>query len=151
MRKFIVLNLMIISLLVVAGCTKEHLPKESDFRTNVTVPSTPINEGEEFIVQVSLRNLTNSEIQIHHSSPLAHVYVYDANGTEVTGWKVTNNIGMRQTLKGGDEYRQDEYKIKVEKAGRYSVVAGADFAVYDKNGERYEYKIKSEPVEIEVN
>jgi uncharacterized protein YcfL len=150
-RKILVL---FVFFLLFSGCVDStSLPSPSDFKTTVITPNKTLKIGEEFVVDVNLKNLSKSKIKITHGAPLAHVYVYDAEGKEVTGMKITATVGIPKTLKSGEIYYAGDgegRKITLDKLGTYKVEALANFVVNDKNGERHEYNVKSEPVFIEV-
>ncbi|REK71199.1 hypothetical protein [Paenibacillus paeoniae] len=152
---------LIVLLLSLTACTTMNDPVEEDlveenFTTSIAVVDTTLKANKDITLITELTNLSKQSISILHGAPLIHVQIYDEQNNPLIDSFITATIGITHPLKPNKPYKSGSQKdgkttIKIEKAGTYKLIGTASFSIELDDGNRKDFRISSQPVEITVS
>ncbi|BBI32113.1 hypothetical protein [Cohnella abietis] len=148
----------ILILVFTVACTQTNrVPKEEDFVVTVKAVDESLKSNEGIEIVAGLVNKSKNNIKILHGSPLIHVQIYDEQNKPLISIFAIDQIGIYHNIQPDEFYNADiksfnggKRMIKVEKPGKYTLVATASFSIELSGKERKDFKVLSEPVEIIV-
>ncbi|MBD0383749.1 hypothetical protein [Paenibacillus sedimenti] len=104
------------------------------FTASISVPNE-IKSNEEFIVEATLKNLSDNNFTIVHAAGLFYFSIKDSNGKGVNTF-VMHNVGKYRTFQGKGTITE-RYTYKLEKPGLYEVSATAKFMTGEGENEKH--------------
>ncbi|NQX67167.1 hypothetical protein HQN90_13690 [Paenibacillus alba] len=108
--------------------TSEKVP----FTASISVPNQ-LKSNEEFIVEATLKNLSDHDFKILHAAGLFYFSIKDSNGKGVNTFAM-HQVGIYRTFQGKGTITE-HYTYKLEKAGFYEVSATAKFMLGEGDNE----------------
>lgn len=163
---------LIIMLLILTSCSaKEDIgyekASESYFEVRISTEKYTYHVGEKIEVMTELINKSNHAYEIEHRSPLVSVQAFDEHHnvvypvTMLNGKKVSivvyDDIGNSYLLQpngiydpnANSAYNQNRI-VELNEPGVYQLIGTAWFSIASKNEVDQEFKLKSEPFQIEI-
>ncbi|PZE20318.1 hypothetical protein [Paenibacillus xerothermodurans] len=127
--------------------TKQSAPSNEteDFSASISV-ADQLKSHEEFIVEATLKNLTNNGFTIQHAAKVFYVTIKDSNGKVVNTF-VMPEVGIVRNFQA-NQVITEQYACKLEKPGRYEVSATARFAIVE--GDNRDYEVTTNKATIDV-
>jgi hypothetical protein len=109
-------------------------PEKEPFTASISVPNQ-LKSNEEFIVEATLKNLSDSDFTILHASGLFYFSIKDSNGKGVNTFAMAM-VGKYRTFQGKGMITE-HYTYKLEKPGFYEVSATAKFMIGKGDNEKH--------------
>lgn len=149
---------ILLLLIFTAACTtSDKAPEEKDFAVLVSTAEGTLRTNEEVELTTELVNRSKKNVNIMHAAPLIQVQIYNEKNEPMNKILVRDDIGLNHQLAADESYNPDSKiyprgvrTITIDQPGRYKLIGTASFSVELGEGERRDYKISSEPVEILV-
>jgi len=110
------------------------------FTGSISVPSQ-LKSREEFTVEATLKNLSDTDIRVLHGGGVFYFAIKDSDGKGVNTFSM-DDVGIFRTLQGNGAITE-QYVYKLEKPGFYEVSAIARIKVYEGEAEKN--------IEVETN
>jgi hypothetical protein len=104
------------------------------FTVSISVPNQ-IKPNEEFIVEATLKNLSDNDFRILHAAGLFFFSIKDSNGKGVNSF-LMHQVGISRTFQGKGTITE-RYTYKLEKQGSYKVSATAKFMIGKGDSEKH--------------
>ncbi|CAG7658482.1 hypothetical protein ACFQI7_13150 [Paenibacillus allorhizosphaerae] len=101
-------------------------PEKIPFTATISVPSQ-IKSNEEFVVEATLKNLSDKDLTILHASRVFYFKITDKYGKGVNTF-VMDDVGIFRPFRGQGRITE-QYVYKLETPGYYEVSAIARFSV----------------------
>lgn len=108
--------------------------EKEPFTASISVPNQ-LKSNEEFIVEATLKNLSDNDFKILHASGLFYFSIKDSNGKGVNTFGM-HDVGTYRTFKGNGTITE-HYTYKLEKPGFYEVSAIAKFMIGEGDNEKH--------------
>jgi hypothetical protein len=152
------LLVVLIGCLLVTACEKNSTSnRDVNHANNFILSARPHHSpmaGVTFTVEVTFKNMSDTAYTLHHSaSGLSYVSVLDHEG-KIVQPPMFRDESSSTEIKPKKPY-VEKWVLKIEKPGKYQIVAHSRFSVGDENkdlngGEPHVHNIISEPIEVEV-
>lgn len=120
--------------------------EEKPFIANLSVPNQ-IKSNKEFVVEATLKNLSDNDLTILHASGVFYFSIKDSNGKGVNTF-VMPEVGKYRPIQGKGMITE-QYTYKLEKSGFYEVSATARFKVIEGNSEK-DFEVETNKASFEV-
>lgn len=108
-------------------------PEKVPFTATISVPNQ-IKSNEEFVVEATLKNLSDNNLTILHASGVFYFSIKDSNGKGVNTFAM-GDVGIYRPFQGKGMIIE-QYIYKLEKPGYYEVSALAKFSVREGDNKK---------------
>jgi hypothetical protein len=121
-------------------------PEKELFTASISAPNQ-LKSNEEFIVEGTLKNLSDNDFTILHAAGLFYFSIKDSNGKRINTF-VMPEVGKYRTFQGKGTITE-HYTYKLEKPGLYEVSATAKFMIGEGDNEKHlEFETNKANIEV---
>jgi hypothetical protein len=116
------------------------------FTASISVTSQ-IKSNEDFIVEATLKNLSDNDITIQHAAHIFYFSIKNSDGKNINTF-VMHDKGITRTIQGKERITE-RYSYKIEKLGRYEITAIAKFST-GKGENKKDYELETNKATFNV-
>jgi len=121
-------------------------PEKEPFTASISVPNQ-LKSSEEFVVEATLKNLSDNDLTILHASGVFYFSIKDANDKGVNTFFMAD-VGKYRPIQGKGMITE-KYIYKLKKPGSYEVSATARFTVGEGDNKK-DFEVETNKASFEV-